>query len=207
MRVLRGWQIESVEVMSDADVAWLLGGILAVVLTVGAAIFWLWPFEIEARVTAKQWERGIAVDRWQENTREGWDVPPGGVVVATDRRHRDTERYQCGTDSNGDPRWCSRDIDDDWYTYRIWEWTRVREFVARGETDPRWPDASDITSSDLVNPERLGARRETYTTWLVAGDGKSYQATTDQATWDALGIETTHRLKTNRAGMVLEVQP
>lgn len=205
MRVLRGWSIDRVEVMSDTDVAWLLGGILLVVLVVGAGVYWLWPFEVEARVTAQQWERGIAVERWQENTREGWDVPPGGVVVGTDRRARSTDRYQCGTDSEGDPRWCSRTVYDDWYTFRVWEWTRVREFVASGSTDPYWPDASDIASTDPMNPERLGAWHDRYTTWLISRDGVSYQVTTSLAVWETLAIETTHRLKVNRAGTVLGV--
>lgn len=189
-----------------------IGGAI-IVLLVAVAAFFLWPYELEAKVVSRSWERTIYVERWQENQHEGWDVPQGGVIISSERRYRRSEEYQCGTTTtrNSDgtttssPKYCSRSIYDDWYTYRIWEWTEVRAFRKAGVASPVWPDASDIADTNPTNPERLGRRVETYTTVLATKD-TSYTYTGSETQWEALPVGARCRLKTNRAGMVLEVR-
>jgi hypothetical protein len=141
---------------------WVVG--VMVLLLVGCA-----TSQTNATVQALRWQRTIWVERWQENTREGWDIPQGGTEIDSDRRQRGSERYTCGTETYTErgkiktrTKWCSRPTYDTWYTFTIWEWTHVRDVVAHGDhtSEPHYPEnrAKDINDTDPTNPERLGMR-------------------------------------------------
>lgn len=194
--------------MRNDDEAILVVAGACILLFVGGMAFMIWPYPLDARLTEKTWARTIEVERWQENQHEGWDVPSGGVVVSSERRKKSENRYKCGTDLNGNDRYCTSNVYDDWYVYRIWEWTFNRRFEATGsyQTAPAWPETPGVRDSDPLNPERLGKRHEIYHVVFVAKGGRVLQSDISRAEWDRLNEEQTYTVKTNNASMVVEIK-
>ena len=86
------------------------------------------------------------------------------MVDGSERRQSGTKSYSCNGHDTGGRHWttdtCYKAVYDDWYFYRLWEWTHTRDFVAAGgkQDELAWPDASDIDDKNPHNPERLGLR-------------------------------------------------
>lgn len=196
-----------------------VAGVLVLFLFAVVGVFMFWPYNQKVRLAEKTWSRTIQVERWQQNTHEGWDVPPGGVVVHTERRKKGESRYQCGTkteyttDSDGNrqsktvPVYCTSNIYDDWYVYTLWEWTYNRAFVAAGDYQqpPAWPETPGVRHDAPINPERLGRRLEVYHVVFIGENSRVFQSDIDRNTWNRLNVEQTYTIETNNTSMVLKI--
>lgn len=117
--------------MNDDDKLIVLGSVFVLGLAGFIAFFFLYPFPQQMQVSGRSWQRNQYIERWQENVHEGWDVPTGGVVIDQERKKRGS--YECGDST------CYRY--DDWYTYKIWEWTETHFIYTKGqENAPFDPD-------------------------------------------------------------------
>lgn len=190
---------------------------LGILGAAGALALVAWGFhtwQTTATVTDLRWSREIPVERWMQVTEEGWDVPPGGAIVDSERRQRGTDRYACGTEtttSMGTPTtrttYCTRPVYDDWYTYTIWRWVRVRVAQAAGGpgAPPRWPSVT-IDAANPVNPEREGQRVAHYRVFLHGDDGKDYETEVDLELWQAMDTGQRLGLTIDWLGRVIDLR-
>jgi len=180
--------------LNDFGVESILVGIVSLILLI-VLIVCFFPYQVEAEVTSRIWISDVAVERWQENTHEDWDVPQGGVIVKSEQRIRTDLLDNSNNFKN-----------DTWYTYTIWEWTTVRHIVATGADSPHWGNMTDIHDQDKVNPERFGAKSATFKTEFKGSDGKEYNWTGLQLMWEQLEVGTKVRLTVNSIGSLYAVE-
>lgn len=149
-------------------------------------------------VAALYWVRNINIEHWQENTHEGWSIPATGVEISHTRKAHGS--YPCGSkldyvDSKGKSHYSTRYCTnyDDWYTYRIWEWTPSRNLhtADNSEVTPYWQDDYIIGEN-----ERTGLKTEEYHV-IVHTAGDTCDATTSQAIWSSLEIGESVRTNCN----------
>lgn len=155
------------------------------------------------KVAALYWSRTYMVENWQQNEHEDWDMPSEAEFVAkTSRAHG---KHVCGghyvsSKVNGKnvstyvTDYCT--TYDDWYTYKIWEWTQVRTIVADGDftIQPHWPDDYTLASS-----ERLGGQAEQYNVIAVV-EGAQYIISIPLSKWSELSIGTNVQVRFNGFG-------
>lgn len=185
-----------------------IAGLALFAIVCGIGMFMFAPMSRNVVVMGHTWEHRQFVERWQENAKEGWTVPAGGKVTKTERRKYSESKYRCGTDSEGDPKYCTSNNYRDWYFYLIWEWTETKYYSTTGtENEPYNPDTSILDTTNPVNPERAGRLVPIYTVTLQSKERKEpYIFTTDYSTWKQLELDRTYVAQVSRSGNIYSVQ-
>lgn len=141
---------------------WIVIGCVIAAGLLSLLLAWMFSTnEIQGVVIRKQWTHKVhrqtfvpaVKEDWQTSLYErpvkmpvngGGQVP--GIKIRHDTCHRKyhhTDRYACGTDSEGYTRWCNRDVYKDWCTYDTWVWETVETNTASGHDKELWWNGFD----------------------------------------------------------------
>ncbi len=203
---------------------WIIVGIVVLAAAcIVAGIFMLtYRQDASGKVAALTWERTVDIESFQSYTEVGWDdsVPGSAYSVSCSRKFRETRRVpdgshqECSDVDQGDGsfrRECrsvtdyrSEDVYDQWCSYHVDRWSRIRTVKAHGNTaqDPYWPQYSLAlgSGSKQVGQERAGDRHETYIVVIRESDGGEHRCEIKQSQWAEYPVGTAVDLKLNVAG-------
>lgn len=178
-------------------------GALAVLLVI--LVSTLWTRESTFEVTGHTWSRVVTVERFGPDQASGWcDSMPGGAYdVSRTEKERSTNKVPDGEEcvtkqvDNGDgtfreveeckTKYRSEPVYDDWCTYSVDRWNKVREEKASGKgLSPEWPAVRLGQTGQCVGCEREGAREGTYTVRLKDPQGEQQNCDLPEDRWRAM---------------------
>lgn len=183
---------------------WLaaLGGLVAVLVCSGLALFFLWKKEADFTVVSHAWEREVPVEQLGPVSESAWrdSVPADARDLSCSRTQRTTRQVPDGEDchdvrrDNGDgtftqaqecsTRYRDEPVYDDRCAYTVDRWTVLRTERAAGvgvSPAPTWP-AVTVDRPDL----RVGTRSERYTVTLHDAEGTAHPCELPEARWAAM---------------------
>jgi hypothetical protein len=168
--------------------------LLAVAL-LGFALFALWwqflrTKHADVTVAGHAWVAKIGIDEYDHHTHSAWrnSVPASANGVSCTRKTRSTRQVpdgeSCHTERHDkkdgtfeqtrvcSPKTRSEDVDDDWCSYDVLDWSEVSADTARGnDLTPRWPEPTVPALADAYpGHRRQGARTMTLTLQFAGGD-------------------------------------
>jgi predicted nucleic acid-binding Zn ribbon protein len=197
---------------------WLVGAVVLVV--VGVLVFG--KRDADLRVTGHSWKREIAIERFGPVEESDWcdRMPQGATGVHRSRAVRSKRQvedgHECRTrrQDRGDgtytetqectPRYKEEPVYADRCSYRVAQWSRVRDERRMGhslEEQPRWPDVRLVRSGECTGCEREGDRTEQYVVeFEQTDDGKKVTCEVDQSRWASLSVGSKWRGRLSRVG-------
>jgi len=197
-----------------------LGVLVAIAL--GVWFFFFRTHEETLRVSGHQWERTIAVERFQWVREEAWqaEVPTGARVLGSrqevhhkDRVQKGTERVKVGQKDLGNgyfedvyedrPVYEEQPVYATKVSYEVERWKHERAERAAGtDLEPQWPPVT------LREKEREGGRKEVLKVLLEGPEGETREWTApDLQRWRFYEPGRSYTAAVTATGSVSELQP
>ena len=177
---------------------WMIFGGIAILALVIVGIVYAVTYRkaTAATVVELPWTRTITIQSFEQQPGSGWDetVPGDAYRVSCSQRQRGSEqvkvgeRNECQDVPQGDgtfrrecqnvPIYDSKPVYDQWCTYTVDRWVKVRDEEASGsgiEPAPYWPDYTLASGgSGGYGKERKGGTDETYTVVVEDKNGERH---------------------------------
>jgi len=199
----------------------LMIGIAIVIALLGlVASLFLTKRETSVEVTQRSWERSIAIERMSAVNDSAWcdALPSGAYSVSQSREVRSHRKIADGQDCTekrvdmGDgtfskrkecsTRYREEPVYDQRCHFRINRWQTARQVKSDqlASPAPTWPGVGFLQGGGSgLGAEREGARRESYTLTLTAGD-KHWTCDVPEAVWSRYQEGATVPLKVRLTG-------
>lgn len=198
-----------------------IGGVALLVLC--AAIYFLFfrTSDVQAQVSAVQWERSIAIEAYGDVEREDWwdEVPSDAEVNSCSPEIRSVQAQPpnsgaytevCGTPYTVETgsgfaevvQDCEYEVYEDYCSYTVQDWYAADTVTLRGDDlNPQWPNPA------LSASQRLGEESESYACIFADGD-RTYTYTTESfEDFSRCQLGATFTLRVNSLGGVVSIEP
>lgn len=196
----------------------LFGGLgLAVALIAALVVLFSWTRSTVVEVSAKTWERSVAIERYQAVDEGEWcdHLPRSAEVFSRERRERSTKKVPAGEECSirkkdqGDgtykelrecqPKYRSEAVYGEYCRFKINRWREIRTVKSSGDTQAplaTWPEVTLEKTGECLDCEREGKRKARYAvSFREPKSDETLNCDFDEAQW--LRFKPTEKLKAN----------
>lgn len=189
--------------------AWIVGGIVLVLVAIVLAM--TWKREASVSVTGHAWTRSIGVETFGPDRQDAWrdQVPPRAYDMSCRQEVRSTRQIPDGETcrdkrvDRGDgsfkevrecvPKFRDEPVYDQKCSYFLDVWKESRRETASGgslQEKPAWPAVRLAREGSCLGCEREGAREQSYTVRFQDSEkaDKTYECDLEEPQWGALSV-------------------
>lgn len=150
-------------------------------------------------VEAKDWKRTLSVELLGPVNEEGWEVPSGATITSQASKFHHNESYRCwgphltwNLEVEVGFHTCERPVNQQYYSWTIVKWHKVREPKAEGinDSEPKWPEVI-LSANEKLTDFKNEQYRVLFRRFDKPEAGMIPYTCRDQAEWEAFTLHST----------------